>query len=290
MKFSERIGITQSQKELQLTTLDDDLKNGLWNIYNVCIYNLISGSNHGSNSLSGIGELFANHLWHNFFKLTIDSAPSDYYKLYYSLKKRFYEGEWYETFDLIQESYSYLVGINFFKVPQNVENSFNEILEREFSGYRFIQGIIAPITNKHEISELNNAIENTEIFSTLNGCNIHLRSALEKLSDKITPDYRNSIKESISAVESICKVISTRPKDTLNSAIDRIKGKIKIHAQLEQGFKNIYNYTSDEGGVRHGMMDTPSCDFEDAKFMLISCSAFINYLIVKANKAGINFQ
>jgi len=30
--------------------------------------------------------------------------------------------------------------------------------------------------------------------------------------------------------------------------------------------------------------------FEDAKFMLIACSALINYLIVKADKSGINFE
>ena len=29
------------------------------------------------------------------------------------------------------------------------------------------------------------------------------------------------------------------------------------------------------------------CDFEDAKYMLVSCSAFINYLIQKANKIGV---
>ncbi|MGQ9708742.1 MAG: AbiJ-NTD4 domain-containing protein, partial [bacterium] len=34
-------------------------------------------------------------------------------------------------------------------------------------------------------------------------------------------------------------------------------------------------------------LDEPNLSFEDAKFMLVSCSAFINYLITKAAKAGI---
>ena len=37
----------------------------------------------------------------------------------------------------------------------------------------------------------------------------------------------------------------------------------------------------------HALMDEPTLDIEDAKFMLISCSAFVNYLVVKAQKAGI---
>jgi hypothetical protein len=35
------------------------------------------------------------------------------------------------------------------------------------------------------------------------------------------------------------------------------------------------------------MIDEPNVSLEEARFMLISCSAFINYLKVKASKAGI---
>ena len=49
----------------------------------------------------------------------------------------------------------------------------------------------------------------------------------------------------------------------------------------------IYGYTSDEDGIRHSMLELPKINFEDAKYMLVSCSAFINYLKSKASKAGI---
>jgi hypothetical protein len=35
------------------------------------------------------------------------------------------------------------------------------------------------------------------------------------------------------------------------------------------------------------MSDVKEICFEDAKYMLVACSAFVNYLIVKADKAGI---
>jgi hypothetical protein len=50
----------------------------------------------------------------------------------------------------------------------------------------------------------------------------------------------------------------------------------------------MYGYTSDAQGIRHALMDEPNLSFEDAKFMLVSCSAFVNYLIAKAAKAGIS--
>jgi len=37
-------------------------------------------------------------------------------------------------------------------------------------------------------------------------------------------------------------------------------------------------------------LDESNIDFEDAKFMLISCSAFINYLKVKISKANLKLK
>jgi hypothetical protein len=62
-----------------------------------------------------------------------------------------------------------------------------------------------------------------------------------------------------------------------------------IHKDLKEGFKKFYHYTSDSDGIRHGLMDEDRLSSEDAKFMIVSCSAFINYLIVKAQKVGIKF-
>jgi HPt (histidine-containing phosphotransfer) domain-containing protein len=60
-----------------------------------------------------------------------------------------------------------------------------------------------------------------------------------------------------------------------------------IHHALKKGFSLIYGYTSDEGGIRHAMIGENKCDFDDAKYMLVSCSAFLNYLAGKASKAGL---
>lgn len=47
------------------------------------------------------------------------------------------------------------------------------------------------------------------------------------------------------------------------------------------GFNNLYGYTSDESGIRHGGINFIDSPAEDARYMLVSCSAFINYLIEK---------
>jgi hypothetical protein len=49
----------------------------------------------------------------------------------------------------------------------------------------------------------------------------------------------------------------------------------------------MYNYTSGEGGIRHCIMDESNVGLTEAKFMLVSCSAFVHYLIMKARDAGL---
>ena len=62
-----------------------------------------------------------------------------------------------------------------------------------------------------------------------------------------------------------------------------------IHPSLKLAFEKIYAYTSDKDGIRHDFGKDSYVDFEEAKYMLVSCSAFMNYLIgvSSKNKDGI---
>jgi hypothetical protein len=67
----------------------------------------------------------------------------------------------------------------------------------------------------------------------------------------------------------------------LGGALKVLKLKIPIHPALEQGLLKIYGYTSDGDGIRHALTEEPNLDQEDAQFMMIVSSAFVNYLIAK---------
>jgi len=279
MKFSERIGITKAKDTIQLDYIDVDLRNGLWNAFQIYYLDRIEHSQLNQSSY----QTFFKNLWHNFFKLPLYTLNNWTAKTKTQLREWFFNWEWFEIYDFIEF-------ISKTESPTNNEKFklfCNNVLEKEISGYRFINGLIAPITSEPEINEIDTAIENAG-NKNLTGVKTHLESALRKLSDRDSPDYRNSIKESISAIESIAKVISNNRKDSLRGALNKIKGKINLHPSLERGFKQIYGYTSDADGIRHALTEESTCDFEDAKYMLVSSSAFVNYLIIKANKAGID--
>jgi len=113
------------------------------------------------------------------------------------------------------------------------------------------------------------------------GVQQHLNQSLKLMSDRPNPDYRNSIKESISAVESICKIVTQDEKTTLGQALKIIENKYGLHEALKKSLSQLYGYTSDADGIRHAMLEESNLSYIDAKFMLVACTNFINYLIEK---------
>jgi hypothetical protein len=102
------------------------------------------------------------------------------------------------------------------------------------------------------------------------------------LSDRKAPDYRNSIKEAISAVEAVCQLVTGSQKMSLGEALKKMEPKLNLHPAMREAFLKLYGYTSDAEGIRHALLDESSLKFEDAKYMVVTCSAFVNYLVAKS--------
>ena len=166
---------------------------------------------------------------------------------------------------------------------RNVTTDINIMLEQEKSGYRLLNDKFVNIISDEELQEINKIID-----SPYQAVKIHINKALALYSDRKKPDYENSIKESISAVESLCCIITgaTGSQATLGSTLKKLEkdGGVVIHGAMKTAFEKLYGYTSDSDGIRHGGIDFTNAPAEDAKYMLVSCSAFINYLIEKQSK------
>lgn len=183
---------------------------------------------------------------------------------------------------VIQYWDSYLNGQRRYQTKSIYEVA-NAIFQREFIGYRFIDKQITPISDEFEVREIKQALENP--YSSVYE---HLSKANKLIADRSKPDYENSIKESISAVEALCEVLTgiTGKEATLGRMLKKLEENgVVIHSGLKAAFNSLYGYTSDANGIRHaGNIGGPASTFEEAKFMLVSCSAFVNYLIaVSAN-------
>lgn len=197
-------------------------------------------------------------------------------KIFNIISAVFVNGQYYEILDLI-EFFSNKIAfeINFEKFgEEDYCNYFNECFEREFVGYRFVDGIIIQSVN----DEANKSIEdasNTE-YDVVNK---HIVKAVSYLSGE-NKDPKNSIKESVSAVEYLCNALAGTQSFKLSKAIDVLDKKKKLHPCMKMMIEKLYGFASDEEGIRHSTKDgTTIVSFDDALFVLITCSAFINYTI-----------
>jgi hypothetical protein len=166
------------------------------------------------------------------------------------------------------------------------KSRINEILEEEMSGYRFIGDVLSPITSPEEIKSVSSAIEVADVRE-LYGTKKHLEAAIVLISQKPTPDYRNSIKESISAIESLAKQLTGEAGGGLEKALSKLDSAVNFHGAFKAGLLSLYGYTSDEDGIRHAILEERDVGFDEAKFMLVTCSALVNFMISKATKHGL---
>lgn len=283
--FGDRNKLQEINTTMQLNTLDDRIRVAIANILKEWIYS----------------HNFEPHVF-RFLKDLIQEVYCEYisstleYNIKYVPDKIFTEyisntilvGEYGDVLTLFEYVVRYFVDRNIeqlgrhgYFVYYDYEKAANEIFEREYVGYRFICGIITPISDEMEVAEIEKSLD-----IEFQGCRAHFKKAISFLSDRGKPDYKNCIKESISAVESICQIITENNKATLGEALKLLTAKgITIHKAMEKAFSSLYGYTSDEGGIRHaeGLFES-DVTFEEAKYMLVSCCAFVNYLMAEYGK------
>ena len=272
--FSRRNGY--NQKDIKLECASNTLKQRVYARFYKQEYDRYDTMEF-ENYTTGIEEMMIE------MGMTYDFPENVIHKNHNADKLREYvvnSSEWYIVFDFIEK---YLRICNQ-ETADLMQKEFNHILEDEVSAYRIVDKMVVPITNEMELKTIKSAKE-----TAYDAVNSHISKALSLYADRKNPDYENSIKESISAVESICCIITgqTGATATLGKTIKKLKDKgIYIHSAMESAFSSLYGYTSDEDGIRHGGIDFSNAPAEDAKFMLVSCSAFINYLIEKWGKVS----
>lgn len=260
--FSERYGY--DEKPLQYETMSKELRNRIRNIYQCeVVTDVIGYDSHYLEELMDFFGLSYSNIYDNF---SLTSNLNVFHNW-------FLQAKWYKIYDFIE---AYLNFISTNERKDAIEN-FNKVLTWENAGYRVCETKVIPITNKQELSCIESAQK-----TAYESVNIHLKKATEFFAKRPTPDYENSIKESISAIESICCIITENNNATLGESLKKLESKgVRLHKAFQNAMNSLYGYTSDESVIRHGGIDFIEVSREDAKYVFISCSAFVNYLIEK---------
>lgn len=255
--FSERMGYTPP-KPLQLESMDEDLRNSLWNAFYDGIFGIWCADLRllrntwkvfFKKPLSSIDHITENVVYDEdgdpFLSIDKDDISTHLKKI----EEILFNEEWYKIYDLIEHV---LPSITDFGAEEGnkFQLEINNILVKEKSGYRLIAGKFTPITNPTEIGTIKEALS----FTALEGVNGHLTKALSFFADREKPDYANSIKEVISAIESFVKTLSKSKKGTLGQQLKNLDFKLELNPLIITSIEKLYAYSNDKNGIRHAAL------------------------------------
>jgi hypothetical protein len=274
-RFSHRQGVVKPP-ELSADEMSSELQTALWNVIHPLLFDeparLRSGEVDSQRWRHRLENVYQFIHWRVNELTYIWSAESNRLQQWFFHEER----EWYEIYDLV-DFIARLVG----RARENLAlyQRFNQALQTEGSPYRFVEGVLTQIVDPIEIASIESALHEGDSFS---GARAHIVRAMELIAHRPQPDYRNSIKEAISAVESTLKILTGKDHADLSEALKDFQSKHPIHGALFTGLDKLYGYTSNEHGLRHALLDAQaSVGYAEAKFMIVACAAFMNYLIAR---------
>lgn len=282
--FSERHGYKQVRNLIQRDELDDETRTELWNVLGTIqeIFEQIQARTSYAPDTTKDNVLLAIWTWE--FKKARDEKPSDR-RLWALVKTLVLTGEWWAVLDLIEAFVGYLDRYQTSETDELVgviTDAFNNRFEHFLVAYRFIGLEITPVDSSGEAEAIAEALENT---ASIPGARHSLERAVDLLADRQSPDYPNSIKESISAVEAVVKKVTGEGQ--LGAGLKKLEAAgLAIHPALKEAWSKMYGWTSDADGIRHAGIEAADADQAIAKYMLVTSSAFVSYLIEAGRKTG----
>jgi hypothetical protein len=291
MKFSHRFGFDPEYKNEPISNDAPKWLKSLFflNVLEPLLY--IDGDSRQQNTESkpiGIKDLIERLCAENCQEA--DSEDYDSWSCWDALKCRITGLEWYQFYDFVE--------IVAMKVKEK-EIDYNAAFDSSrFESFLFpsYRQKVNELFSQHKIQwKLNEAGKlETSLPKDLETRVSAIDSALQ---DKFEParvhyskarsfilspskDPENSIKESVSAVESVCKTIYPNCA-TLGDSLKAMKKEKLISPMLITVFEKFYAYTNAEPAVRHGSDKMSGVDEMDAELALHMSAAFIRTIIAR---------
>ena len=271
--FSDRMGIHRINTEIQVNTLDERTRTALVNVIK-SVYTTLFRDDF---ELVQRQKFYTSILADVYLQIVEyrESFRYDENRIMELIAQTILKDDYDAALTVVEYIFRYYKKYaceHFMRIDAEV--LLNDVFRKEYVGYRMINGVLVPISDEMEAKEISNALD-----TPYENVHKHLDKALQFIANRDTPDYENSIKESISAVEAMCSLILGK-SGTLGATLKKLEKENYIHPALNEAFNKLYGYTNDsKSGIRHASeIGSAGSTFEEARYMLVTCSAFINYL------------
>lgn len=256
--------------------MDEKLRNGLWNAVYTTFFASVNAYEWFKYS-SDTRELrnFIMFLWTEFFGKQLDHKPSSWDDYVKFVRNFFSNSKFYDVYDFIEfcaNEYKDEDKIEYFKTRCNL------VLEKERAAYRFVGDFLTHVTSDTECDEIENALNSPELVSK------HLNEALRLYADRQEPDYRLSVKESLTAVEGMVSVLCGKP--TALASLEKIPNQFDFNlfqsVLVTSSLRMLKEISISINSMESTLHD--KVESEDALIVLVTSSTMINFLKGKLSK------
>lgn len=258
--FSQRHGYKPFNTEIQIESLNDRTRMDIWNAF---VHPLFIAP---MTPVVDPEIVWAAHLArerHRYHPSPFEGALHDIV----------FGHDWYLVYDLLE----FLVQSASPHRIEDLQERMNLILAANRAGYRIVDTYFVPISNPAEAA----AIE-TAASSPLREAREHIRRAIALFAVRDNPNFAKAIQEAMSAAEAAANHLAYTEGKTLAEAltIAQRRNVGGLHASLVDGWKMLYGFTSDSGGIRHALKDgSIEPDQNLCQYFVITCSAFVNFVV-----------
>ena len=282
LTFSQRYGYEPLPTPMQLEVISRDLRIEIWNLmWNLIVsvrsdIGLVAGYYFAEDEALFFGRVLGRHL-----TKPIDEIECSTERVTNSFKEICLNSRFNKLLDfleLIASDNRY--GINYRKKIKDLFETHGASYRLDISNQpcQFI-----PCSTKEQGDSIEKALESLHERG-MKGAVTHLRESAKHIN---LGQFADSVLDSISAIESVARLIDPRSSNTLTSALNSLENaELLNHKALKDAFIKLYGYTSDEQGIRHALCDkdSPDVGMDEAIFMFGACASFAAYLVEKHRK------
>jgi AbiJ N-terminal domain 4 len=271
LSFAQAEGLAPLPSQLARTVMSKELRAKLWAYVHSVIAPAYFDVYHRNTGpwYEIFKDLHTDHFHYRIDKLSLQGIVGKVGDL-------FEKGEYHQVYGWLEFVLKHP------RCPRGFADRIQGILEQCRAPYRVEDGVIWSISSPEEEATIRKAISDTA-QPQFGGARTHLKKAASELTQG---NYASSVRESISAVESVARVLE--PTGDISKALVGLEQRLKIHPALKKGFLALYGYTSDESGIRHALLSNDGADVEetDAVFFIGACASFVSYLVAKSKSAN----
>ena len=185
--------------------------------------------------------------------------------------------QWWQFYDICEVLWQ---GLEYECEKDSFSEEVNNLFKEEHLGFELRAGKVekfgSGFVDAH-IKEARCLLEEPEF----KGADEHFEKAIKALNTRPNPDVENCIKDAVSAIKSVGRIIVNDEKALLSDIIKEMAKNKIIPKPLDKAIQKVYAYRGDQPGVAHGLVGASKVTIDEAEFVLAMSAAIIIYLVKK---------